>query len=368
MADATLPSFPQGLTPEWLTGVLRDAQVLPHNVRITDAVRSQVGEGVGMMSELSRVTLTYDEANDALPRTLMAKYPSQNPTNRGVAMSYNLYERETRYFSELDPRTTAQTPTCYLSQLDGDNFVILMEDLDDYRVGDQIVGATLEETQLAVDELAKLHAPFWNHVGDIAWIPHFANSYHAENMYNLAQTGWDNMVHIFTDYVPDHIRALRDPFLRAIPRLQELMDQPPITLLHGDFRMENLLYGVAPNHHPVSIIDWQGPLLGRAMFDIALLLGQSTQTEVRRAHEAALIERYCNALATLGVDYLHDQAWDHYVLAQLYDWTYVAVVAGTLDASNQRAFTWMSQMVARQVAATDDLHLESLLHTIGETH
>ena len=84
------------------------------------------------------------------------------------------------------------------------------------------------------------------------------------------------------------------------------------------------------------------------------MLGQSTRTDVRRAHERDLVKQYAADLRSLGVDYSFAQAWQEYLAALLYNWCYVAVVSGTLDASNERAFAWMSQMVARQVAATND--------------
>ena len=146
----TLPEMPAGLTPTWLTTELQRTGFLPNTVTITSAIQEQVGEGVGMMSELARLRLSYSGDAAGLPTTLMAKFPSRNPTNRQVAMSYNLYERETRYFAELDPLTSARSPTAHISQLEGENFIILMQDLIDYRVGDQVVGATLAETEAMI--------------------------------------------------------------------------------------------------------------------------------------------------------------------------------------------------------------------------
>ena len=73
-------------------------------------------------------------------------------------MQHKLYERETRYVSELDPLATARTPEAYVSERQGDRFIILMEDMTDYKVGSQVLGADLAQSQIAVDELAKLHA------------------------------------------------------------------------------------------------------------------------------------------------------------------------------------------------------------------
>ncbi|MGI9328748.1 MAG: phosphotransferase [Pseudomonadales bacterium] len=372
MTKNSLPQMPGGITPEWLTAVLQDNGTLSPGVVISAIKREQVGEGVGMMSELSRLIPTYVSAQgaevDSAPASFIAKYPSQIPANREVAMLMNLYEREVRYFAELDSLTSAQSPRAYLTDLEGDNFIILMEDMAEYRVGDQIVGATLVETELAIDELAKLHSAFWEKVSDIAWIPHVSNSYHATNLANLAVSGWDNMQRIFADVLPEHFLARKDDVLSSLPALQAHADRAPITLAHGDFRMENLLYGTQPEHHPVVIIDWQGPLLGRGMQDVALLMGQSTQTEVRRAHEKALLQRYLDGLEQFGVKgYGFDQAWDDYRHTHLHSWTYAIVVSGALDASNERAFAWMSQMLARQVATTDDLELLDLLPFQGKT-
>ena len=98
------------------------------------------------------------------------------------------------------------------------------------------------------------------------------------------------------------------------------------------------------------------------MNDLALFLGQSTQTSVRQAHERVLIARYVKGLQDLGVDGLDvETAFQSYRLSVLYNWVYVTVVAGTLDVSNPKAYAWMAQMVARQSAASDDLLAYELL-------
>ena len=164
--NISIPPMPEGLTEDWLSELLN---------RPVKSVRlEQVGEGAGMMSELSRVHI--DFADGAEPTTFIAKYASQNQTNRDVAMSFNLYEREVRYFRELDPQTSAKSPATLISKIQGDNFIILMADLHDYEVGNQIVGADLHQTQLAIDELVKLHGTFWNKVDDLDWIPGVADS------------------------------------------------------------------------------------------------------------------------------------------------------------------------------------------------
>lgn len=356
-----LPTMPAGLTPQWLDTALHSCNRLEPQTQVTSVTLHPVGEGVGMMSELSRVALTYSSRKTKAPATLIAKYASQNETNRSVAVSYNIYEREVRYFKELDQRTTARTPSIYLCHIDGDHFLILMEDLADYRCGNQIEGATLSETQLAIDELAKLHGTFWNAVDELDWVPGIADSYHADNMFALQQTGWPVMAAAFAECLPPSIVGMGETFTTSLRALQERVHAAPLTLLHGDFRMENLMFGTRSEHDPIAILDWQGPLLGRGIVDVAMMLGQSTQTAVRREHEDELLARYVNGLSNLGVEYSLDEARQDYLVALLYNWCYVAVVSGTLDSSNQRAFDWMSEMIRRQVAITEDHDLFSLL-------
>jgi hypothetical protein len=351
-----IPECPAGLTPAFLTAQLREQGSLSAGVEVTEVRQETVGDGTGMMAEITRLVLSYSGDEGSAPDSLIAKYASANETNRAVANSFQLPLRETRYATDLDPLTSARTPLTYASLLDGDRFLILMEDLGDYDVGSQVLGADLRQTEIAIDELAKLHSAFWNKVDALDWVPGIANSFHADNMVVGANAGWDNMVNLFS--VPASVSQYRDQFLAAIPALQRERMTDPVTLVHGDFRMENLLYGNRDDHDDVVIIDWQGPLKARGMFDVALFLGQSTTTEVRRTHERELLGRYREGLVAGGVAGLTEsEIWDDYVRCVLYDWVYTAVVAGTLDASNEIAFSWMSKMVERQVAASEDLEV-----------
>lgn len=357
-----IPDLPRGFTPEYLTELFKQESLLPTDSRVAGVDKQQVGDGTGMMSEVARLVLDYEGDGDGTPKSFIAKYASQNETNRGIALQYKLYERETRYVSELDRLTSARTPKAYVCDLQGDRFLILMEDMTDYQVGSQVEGADLVQSEIAIDELAKLHASFWNRVDHLDWVPHIANSYHANNMHQLGIMGFDGVIEKFANCVPGEVRTIKEDFLAAVPNLQARMDSAPVTLAHGDFRMENLLYGCQPGHDPVSVIDWQGPLRARGMNDVALFLGQSTTTEVRRAHERDLLARYVRGLAEEGVpDISLDAAWEDYRHTVLYNWLYAIVVAGTLDASNDKAYAWMSEMLRRQVAAMRDLEVLPLL-------
>ncbi len=351
-----VPALPQGFTPAFVTSILQDDGCLPAGGSVVDVGYEMVGDGTGMSSELARLRLTYEGDRGTAPDTVICKFLPNNETNRASAMAFHLPEREVRYCAELDPLTDAVTPRTFCTRFDGEAFLIVMEDLADYEVGSQVAGATLRQTELAIDELAKLHSAFWNKVGSIDWVPGIAHSYHAEALAGGCAIGWPNMEERFD--LPETISRYREPFLKAIPALQEERMQAPITLVHGDFRMENVMYGSTPRQHDIIVFDWQGPLKARGMFDVSLFLGQSTRTEVRREHERDILNRYLEGLLAGGVSGIDaDFIWEDYQRCMLYNWIYTAVVAGTLDTSNELAQAWMTKMIERHAAASEDLQV-----------
>jgi thiamine kinase-like enzyme len=237
-----------------------------------------------------------------------------------------------------------------------------MEDVSSYRMGSQVEGATVEECELCIDFLINLHASFWNQLNGISWLPNMSGSDNAKNMALGCEAGWPQLQEIFGNFVPDNIEAERERYLEAVPRLQTQLDQHPTTLIHGDFRMDNMLFGQAPEHDSLLVVDFQGPLKGNGIHDVAYLLSHSAKTEVRREHERNLIERYSSGLINAGVkDYSFEKAWNDYRIGVLYSWTVAVVIAGTMDPANDRGFAWMSKMVERNGTAINDLDCLSLL-------
>jgi aminoglycoside phosphotransferase (APT) family kinase protein len=353
-----MPYIPKDLTEvtsDWIMDCL-DAKGL-------NSLRHEpIGEGVGMMSAMSILHFDWNDPSQ-LPSSLVVKLAAENETNRTVSQQFNLYLKEVNYYRELAPKTTARSPKVYASDIDDEhNFYILMENVSDYRMGSQVEGATAEECGLCIDFLATLHASFWGQLEDVEWLPNMSNSENARNMAMGCDVGWTQLLEYFGEFVPDSINTRREDYIANIPNLQEQLDQAPRTLIHGDFRMDNMLFGQAPGQDPLLVVDFQGPLKGNGIHDLAYLLSHSARPEVRRANEKRLVQRYVDGISAAGIkDYEFDKAWQDYRVGVLYSWTVAVVIAGTMDPANDRGYAWMSKMVERNGIAIEDLDCLSLL-------
>jgi hypothetical protein len=355
-----LPRRHDQLTPEWFTAALRASG---RDVVVRSINRRPVGEGVGMMSALELVDVEYESGDG--PPSMVVKLPASNDANRAVAVAFDIYRREVLFYRDVAPLTPASTPEVYFADIDGrEDFALLLEDMSDYRLGDQITGCSLAEAELCMVELGELHESFWGKVDrpELEFMPYLYPSHHSEALIQGSKMGWDVMLQVFGDVVPEPIRAVKDRFLAAVPRMQEWMTTPPVTVVHGDFRMDNLFFGNGGEQVDVSAVDWQGCLRAKGVHDVAYLLSGSVPIDIRRAHERDLIARWHDTLVEGGVrDYSVGLAWEDYRRAVLYLWTVVVVISGTLDPSNERGRVWMTEMVDRAATAIDDLDLLPLL-------
>lgn len=340
------------LTPAWLTAALRASG---HDVEVT-AVRSEP-VGHGQIGSNHRLHLTHD-AGPAVPATLIAKLGSGE--DRSIVAGG--YRKEVAFYLDLAPTVAVRTPACRHGSIteDGTVFTLLLDDLAPAVPGDQVAGATAEAVTAAVETLAGLHGPRW---GDPTLWDHpeleatdedgaavlgaifadavttFADRYRAE----LAE-GEEALLRRVAEALPTWIRARPERF----------------TLLHGDFRLDNLLF--APDG-TVHAVDWQTTTAGHPGRDLAYLVATSLEPEARRRHEADLAATYATALAAHGVrDHTAEDAFEDLRLGTLQGpmITVLGAVYATAGRSD-RADAMFLAMLHRSLAAVADLDPFALL-------
>jgi hypothetical protein len=325
-----LPESIAAITPTWLS------EVLGASVQSFDT--ATIGEGVGILSELARLTIAYDEPG-AGPPTVVAKLHSVHPDNRAVAMHFRLYEREVSFYREIGADAGIGVPQCHFAGIDIANaqFALILEDMGAGRFGDQVAGLSLADTEVALRALAGLHARWWGdpRLEKLEWLLPL-NHPITKSAQDRYQALWSLFVDNIGRVLSDDERALGE---RMSDRFHDVLDRltvPPFTFLHGDFRADNFVFD-APGGGPFAVCDWQ--IVGRGhggAFDVAYCLGVSVDPEVRGSHLQSLLRTYHDALLSNGVsDYDFDALVADMRLGALVCLLY-PVNGADLDLANER--------------------------------
>jgi len=299
--EAPVLRQPEELTAAWLGEALG-----------TDSVRAFGLEsvGTGQMSESRRITIDYASGAEGGPASLVLKTASADETSRSTGVSLGVYDREVRFYRELAPRIGGPLPGCHLAEIDADGwFTLLLEDVTPAEQGDQIAGCTLEQARLAIHELAELHAPVFAdpQLGATPWL----NQGNVLNQALLSQ-----LLPAFLERYDGRVSAEHAEVCR---RLVASIDgwysdrRPPLGLVHGDYRLDNMLFGKEGARRRFVAVDWQTVGWGPAMTDAAYFIGGSVRLEDRRLHEQTLVREYWDALQAHGVagfDWEH--CWEEY--------------------------------------------------------
>jgi hypothetical protein len=362
MGELGFPTSPDGLTPDWYTAALRSRGALGSATDVVAATAEPIGVGVGILSLLWRVTLTYDDG--AGPETAVLKLPHTVVGARQTADAFDFYGREVNFYREAGERTPLGTPEVYAAEYDPEtkDFVLLLEDLDDRVQYDQLDGCSIDDALIAAKELASHHAWWWedHDILDAPWTVRTCDPPNPQALPPTLRQSWplieSEFAHLLPGPVLDAARRMPDACVPLLERLSE----PPMTLLHGDYRLDNLFFDPAAED-PVVAVDWQICGLGRAPYDIAYFMSQSLTPEDRKAADERVLQEYHAALRAGGVeDYSYEQCWEDYRLGILFCSVY-PLNAGALDLVNERARALFEAMLDRSAKAILDLDALELM-------
>jgi hypothetical protein len=363
-AKLDIPTSPGALTAEWLTGALRsrgaikDASVTSFDVKV-------IGEGAGFMGQLAKLTLTYDKAEPGAPQSLIGKFPAAAQENREVAMFFRFYEREVNFYEQIAEQVHLRIPKCYFSAFvpETGDYVLLLEDLAPRNVGDQLAGCTVEQAELCIRELAKFHAGWWENpkLDALDWMPTLDAEWYVQAVQDGYGQAWPHFAEYFGKHLSPKMLRVAEGFIQHIDPMMRRFSQKPLTIVHADFRLDNLFFGEGP-HEGLAVIDWQISVRGRGTFDVGYFAGGTLPPSERKATERDLVELYHSVLTQNGVrGYSFDQCWEDYRAALLFMIVYPVIGMGSLDLANERGVTLFTEIMQRTVTAIEDLKSYELI-------
>ena len=241
--------------------------------------------------------------------SVVVKLAATDQNSRDVGVNLGVYLREITFYRELRDRIDRDgtLAKCHLAEHDPEEgwFTLVLEDIEDGVQGDQIAGCGPDEARIAMVALARIHAPVF---GDLA----------------LAATDWLNQPNplnqaLLTALLPSFLERYRG---RIAPEHVEVCERfvasadaweadrrPPLGLVHGDYRLDNILF----HNEACTVVDWQTLGRGPVMRDAAYFIGGALPVEERRAHEASLLRAYYDELLAQGVaGFSWEQCWEEY--------------------------------------------------------
>lgn len=346
-------SDPRELTPEWIGDALRSAGL---DVRVRALRREPVG--TGQMAHNERIFIEYEQAAPGAPATLVGKFPSPNETSRGAGAAGG-YLAEVLFYTELAGSLSIRTPACFYGAIAEDRatFTLLLEDLAPARQGDQISGARDDQIEAAVVNLAGLHAPLWNHpsLREIDWIPVGANAGFGQ----FLRAATPLFLERYADRLSSEDAGTLRAFAEGVDRWVETQPESQ-TLVHGDYRLDNLLFASADGGPPVAAVDWQTLSVGSGGRDLAYLLGNSSPPERRRAHEDHMLDVYRRAMAELGAE-LEPETIRHDYRHGSFQGPFITVLGAIAVGQTERGDDMFMAMAHRCAAQIRDLAALDLL-------
>ncbi|MEM6108614.1 phosphotransferase [Mycobacterium sp. 050272] len=327
---------PSDLTASWLTATIGAGQVADFE---TERI------GTGQMSECYRVRLRYVDGV-AGPESAVLKVAASDPISRQTGLALGLYEREVRFYSDIAPRLGGPIAPCYHAAIDTSTgvFDLLLGDAVPAIVGNEIAGATIEQATVAVVELGRLHGPLLGDtsLADAPWLNRDAplNQAMIAPLYAGFLDRYGDQIAPAHRMVCERLVGAFDAYLAAETERNRILG-----LVHGDYRLDNLLFGVDGADRALTVVDWQTVSWGLPFTDLAYFLGCALGTQDRRAHYDALLRAYHEALGPQPPITLADVTEG--VRRQSFFGVMMAIVSSMLVERTERGDLMFMTMLAR---------------------
>jgi hypothetical protein len=352
--SAAIPT-PENLDAAFLTEVLRRAGFPRSEVRAFTAERI----GTGQLGRCYRYRLELAGDAAGAPRSLVGKFPSDDAKSRETAVMLGLYRKEVEFYRQLAPRLAIRLARCYHAEVDGmgPDFALILEDLAPARPGDQLHGCSAAVGRAAALEIAGLHAPTWGDakLREIDWI--------------VGTSGANRALYegLFPSFVERYGARLDADVLgilgKGVGKKGPPFEYPdePFSVVHIDYRLDNLLIDETVTPPRVAAVDWQSFVLGSPLSDVAYLLGASLLPEVRRPVEQDIVRAYHARLLEMGVQgYGWEACWADFRRGTFAGFA-VTVVASMIVQQTPRGDEMFLTMARRHARHALDLGAEEFL-------
>lgn len=319
-----LPLSLESLTAGWLTSALRASEVIGPGQRVVHVMRAGA-PGLAASSQVVRLILDVLPSGGGEPESVVAKIQARSGGDRA------LYKREHQFYHSLAAGSELPVPRCYYADIDasGARFVLLLEDLCGVSPGNPIRGCSRAEVAVVLRCLADVHARFWGGrtLQYLGWSP---NRYGPGDMRGFRQgfrQAWRSLGENHRWPIPVGLDRAGPALGAQVGEALHRLNVGPITLVHRDLHVENLLLDERGGETKLYIVDWQGAVLGHPAMDLAYAVAGNARTE---AVDPSMLRIYHDRLAELGVtDYAYEALMEDYLAGVI--WLFAGQVRWLAD-------------------------------------
>ncbi|MCP4038848.1 MAG: phosphotransferase [bacterium] len=350
---------PEHIDNAFLTQLLREAGHPGAQVEAFTA--EQIG--TGQIGKCIRYRLELSGEVGNAPHSLVGKFASDDEKSRTTGVQLRNYLKEVNFYRELQSRLEISTPRCYYAEIvgDGPEFALFLEDLSPAEQGDQLAGCSPEIARAAVLELVGLHAPSWCDASlrGIDWLgePDPIVSQIVKAIYKANLPGFMDR---YGKSLEADQREIIERVATAEPGPFGLLPDP-FSLVHIDYRLDNLLIDASEPPPRITTVDWQSITLGSPLADVAYFLGAGLLPESRREIERDLVREYYDALGNAGISgYAWEDCWNDYRKGTFAGFS-VTVVASMMVVQTERGDEMFTAMAKRHSQHALDLGADEFL-------
>lgn len=232
-----------------------------------------------------------------------------------VAILQHWYLRERGFYKEVASELASggvslRVPRCAAlgPEVQGpaqEDFVLVLElfTAPEWQTADPPLGCSAAQAVAAVSALAEMHGYFVAQPDALRsheFLP--TTPVHVEfgDRVQLYYVGaWEKVrAEMPEGTLPNAVVNLCDEMCNSYSLLLRRLALPPLSLVHGDFRLENLRFAAEGN--TVAAFDWQFCCACRGAYDLAYFLCLALTPRARREHEEGLRRCYADAFRRAG--------------------------------------------------------------------
>ncbi|MBV1686145.1 aminoglycoside phosphotransferase family protein [Novosphingobium sp. G106] len=335
---------PAGITADWLQRAFAAGGAVAVQRLAMEPEITPIGHGT--TSATVRVRAAYNDGHIIAPRSAICKIGKWP----GGASAISPFERECQAYALFGDAPAFRVPRLYYGASDNSGLSnLLIEDLSGTaRAGDQIAGCSVTEAGAVVRELARFHRGYCQRpdLFELAWLsrPRPLLPAYAKGAAELRDWLGDR-IPAASFAVIDRFGALTERWLEHVPAYR--------TLIHGDPRVDNVLFEDKGESLRACLIDWQSLGSGDPQHDVAYFLSGSLSVEERRACERDLIAEHARLMAAADPHYTVERALESY-RRHIVSGLWLTVIAAAFVERNAHNAQLLEVLVTRNTAAVQD--------------